>query len=454
MDDVFKALADPSRRLLLDRLHKRDGQNLSELCDCLAMARQSVSKHLAVLEAASLVVTTWRGREKVHHLNAAPIEAVAHRWISKYAQERVNALADLKIALESNVSDTQFVYTTYVRTTPERLWQALTDPVFTRRYWGVQLLSEWRKGAPVTWEENGVVIADPEQVVLESDPPRRLAYTWHTFTPQWATGVGIDDETLARLAAEPRSKVTFERRARRRPGPAHRRAQRLPARQHRARNGRARGGLACFRTSRACSRRMRCESVHAQVLFGPFGGRVSLNAAHQGPLPQPAADAPRAAIEDKLDPHRIGDEVFLAVPERLRALLARLIGARSDEVVFGQRAPAMGLTSSPTDSHFSQAMRSSIAENEFPPLCPLAAAATPRRPIPHAARARRCAIAPTTWPACCRIEHGWSCVSWVFSFSGATADVPALVEVCRTAGSAVFVLNGSQAVARPTDVRA
>ena len=92
----------------------------------------------------------------------------------------------------------------------ERLWQALTDPAFTRRYWGVQLLSEWRKGSPVTWEENGVVIADPEQVVLESDPPRRLAYTWHTFTPQWAAGAGIDDETLARLAGEPRSKVTFD----------------------------------------------------------------------------------------------------------------------------------------------------------------------------------------------------------------------------------------------------
>jgi len=210
MDDVFKALADPSRRQLLDRLRERDGQNLGELCDCLAMARQSVSKHLAVLEAASLVVITWRGREKVHHLNAAPIRAIAHRWISKYAQERVNALADLKTALESNVSNTQFVYTTYVRTTPERLWQALTDPAFTRRYWGVQLLSEWRKGSPVTWEENGVVIADPEQVVLESDPPRRLAYTWHTFTPQWAAGAGIDDETLARLAGEPRSKVTFD----------------------------------------------------------------------------------------------------------------------------------------------------------------------------------------------------------------------------------------------------
>ena len=103
-----------------------------------------------------------------------------------------------------------FVYTTYINTTPEQLWQALTDPAFTRRYWDTTLESTWEVGATITWNNHGVVIADPDQVVLEYDPYRRLAYTWHTFTPQWAAGAGIDDETLARLAGEPRSKVTFD----------------------------------------------------------------------------------------------------------------------------------------------------------------------------------------------------------------------------------------------------
>jgi DNA-binding transcriptional ArsR family regulator len=101
MDEVFKALADASRRRLLDSLNARNGQSLRELCAGLDMARQSVSKHLAVLEAANLVTTVWRGREKLHHLNAEPINAIADRWINRYDRDRVRALADLKTALES-----------------------------------------------------------------------------------------------------------------------------------------------------------------------------------------------------------------------------------------------------------------------------------------------------------------------------------------------------------------
>jgi len=100
MDKVFKALADPSRRLLLDRLRARNGQTLGELGEHLAMSRQAVTKHLAVLEAANLVVTVWRGREKLHYLNPAPIHEIARRWISEYEKTRVTALADLKRALE------------------------------------------------------------------------------------------------------------------------------------------------------------------------------------------------------------------------------------------------------------------------------------------------------------------------------------------------------------------
>src|SRR6202020_2886069 len=152
MDDVFKALADPTRRLLLDSLNSRNGQTLRELCAGLDIARQSVSKHLAVLEAANLITTVRRGREKHHYLNAAPINEIAERWITHYDHDRVRALADLKKALEDNpVENAPFVYTTYIRTTPERLWQALTEPAFTQRYWGdVAMHSDWAKGSTYT----------------------------------------------------------------------------------------------------------------------------------------------------------------------------------------------------------------------------------------------------------------------------------------------------------------
>ncbi|HEX4817358.1 MAG TPA: metalloregulator ArsR/SmtB family transcription factor [Nonomuraea sp.] len=210
-DEVFKALADPSRRRLLDSLNARNGQTLRDLCAGLDMARQSVSKHLAVLETANLVTTMWRGREKLHYLNAEPINAIADRWISQYDRRRATALADLKTALEgSRVAEHDFVYTTYIKTTPELLWQALTEPAFTRRFWGVALESDWKPGSAVTWKIGDVTIEDPEQVVLESEPPRRLAYTWHSFTPRFADAYGMPAEDVARWAAEPRSKVTFD----------------------------------------------------------------------------------------------------------------------------------------------------------------------------------------------------------------------------------------------------
>lgn len=211
MDEVFKALADPSRRRLLDSLNARNGQTLRELCAGLEMARQSVSKHLAVLEAAGVVTTAWRGREKLHYLDAAPINAIADRWISRYHRERAGALADLKTALESEpMSDTEFVYTTYIKTTPERLWQALTEPAFTKRYWGATFETDWKAGSAMAWNENGERTVDPGQIVLEADPYRRLAYTWHTFSPAWAKANKVAEDVLAKLLAEPRSKATFD----------------------------------------------------------------------------------------------------------------------------------------------------------------------------------------------------------------------------------------------------
>ena len=209
MTDVFKALSDPSRRTLLDRLNERNGQSLTELCAELSMTRQSVTKHLAVLEAASLVASVRRGREKLHYLNPAPINEIAERWISQYHRERVRALSDLKRALEDTpMSRPEFVYVTYINTTPEELWRALTEPAFQWRYWGLAQETDWQVGSTMTWRKDGVDNADPDQVVLESDPFRRLAYTWHSFTPEWNST--LSGETLAKAAGEARSQVSFD----------------------------------------------------------------------------------------------------------------------------------------------------------------------------------------------------------------------------------------------------
>src|SRR5271154_1974007 len=168
LDEVFKALADPSRRLLLDSLNARNGQTLRELGSRLDMARQSVSKHLAVLEAANLVTTVRRGREKHHYLNAAPINEIAERWITRYDQGRVHALADLKTALEATPMDKPaFVYTTFIKTTPEQLWQGLTDPSFTMRYWNIAFESDWTTGSAMTWKQHGVTTVDDGQRVVQ-----------------------------------------------------------------------------------------------------------------------------------------------------------------------------------------------------------------------------------------------------------------------------------------------
>jgi DNA-binding transcriptional ArsR family regulator/uncharacterized protein YndB with AHSA1/START domain len=210
-DDVFRALADPSRRQLLDSLRGEDGQTLRDLCSGLAMARQSVSKHLSVLEAAGLVTTLRSGREKLHYLNAAPISELAERWIAPYHRDRVEALADLKSALEeTTMSKPDFVYTSYIRTTAERLFAALTEPAFTERYWNLTFDTDWRPGSRMVWHNQGVTIDDPDQVVLECDPPRRLAYTWHTFVPELGERLGMEPERVRAMGAEPRSRVAFE----------------------------------------------------------------------------------------------------------------------------------------------------------------------------------------------------------------------------------------------------
>lgn len=189
MDDVFRALADPSRRRLLDSLAEHDGQSLGELCGVLSMARQSVSKHLAVLEAANLVTTMRDGRRTLHHLSAHPTAAVEH-WIARYSSPDVDASFGL---IPRNVEE--FVYPTYIRTTPERLWHAITNPAYSEQCMGHAIESDWLKGSTYVWLEDGHRIEDPEQVVLESDPYQRLAFTFRT---------------LDATAEEPRSHVVFD----------------------------------------------------------------------------------------------------------------------------------------------------------------------------------------------------------------------------------------------------
>ncbi|HEX4057746.1 MAG TPA: SRPBCC domain-containing protein [Galbitalea sp.] len=208
MDDVFKALSDPSRRELLDSLNAQNGQTLRELSAGLDMARQSVSKHLGILEAANLVTTLWRGREKLHYLNADPINAISERWINQYDRQRIGAIADLKKALETTtMSDTEFVYTTYIEAPPELVWRGLTDPTFTRRYWGMEFTSDWKVGSTISVLHNrtGVVVADAEMVVRESDPYTRLSFGWEAHPAEQ-----YGEEHAAKAGTEPRSTVTYE----------------------------------------------------------------------------------------------------------------------------------------------------------------------------------------------------------------------------------------------------
>ena len=196
LDDVFKALADPSRRLLLDSLNERNGQTLRELCSRLDMARQSVSKHLAVLEAANLVTTVRRGREKHHYLNAAPINEIAERWITRYEQDRVHALADLKRALEDTPVEPEkpsFVYTTYIRTTPEKLWQALTEPAFTERYWSITFDTDWKPGSTDDLEHARSGDRRPRagRARVRAVPPAVL-HVADVHSPEWARGAQPD----------------------------------------------------------------------------------------------------------------------------------------------------------------------------------------------------------------------------------------------------------------------
>lgn len=180
MDKVFKALSDETRRYLLDRLHEHNGQTLGELCERVEMTRQSASQHLGVLEAANLVSTVRRGREKLHYLNPVPLNEVQERWIDKFERPRLRALSTLKRRAEEDMTDRPtFVYVTYIESTPEKVWHALTDADLTAEYWGHSNVSDWQAGS--TWEHrrtDGSGVADVVGTVVESVAPTRLVSTW------------------------------------------------------------------------------------------------------------------------------------------------------------------------------------------------------------------------------------------------------------------------------------
>ena len=186
MDKVFRALADPSRRQLLDRLHASSGQTLGELCEHLDMTRQAVTKHLKLLESANLVVTVWRGREKLHYLNPVPIVEIADRWIHKYERGQLRDWPSSRKTWRTRpMANSRFVHVTYIRTTPERLWQALTEPEFTRKYWCETWQEcEWKVGASWRVMAPDGRVADSGEV-LECEPHRRLVLSWRNeFRPE------------------------------------------------------------------------------------------------------------------------------------------------------------------------------------------------------------------------------------------------------------------------------
>jgi len=216
MDKVFKALADPTRRGLLDELYREDGQTLSALEGRVEMTRFGVMKHLAVLEEAGLVVTKRRGREKLHYLNTVPIRLAHDRWVSKYAEPWAASLSRLKTDLEvetmqsvktvswadgtAPVAGGTAVFEVFIKTTPERLWHAITDPEERKKYnFGVGVESDWTPGSEYSSSVPGVVdIASGRN--LEVDPPRLLV---QSFDALWSDEVKAQGTTRVTWEIEP-----------------------------------------------------------------------------------------------------------------------------------------------------------------------------------------------------------------------------------------------------------
>ena len=198
MDMVFRALADPTRRELLDELFRQDGQTLGALAERFAMSRFGVMKHLKLLEEAGLVVTRRQGREKLHFLNPVPIRLVHDRWVSKYAEPWAGALSDLKSRLERPMEK---VFEIYIKTTPERLWQAITDPEIRSKYnFGARHTSDWTPGSryEMSAPKGDGLLGEGEN--LEVDPPRRLVQSMRAL---WGDDVKSEGTSRVTWEIEP-----------------------------------------------------------------------------------------------------------------------------------------------------------------------------------------------------------------------------------------------------------
>ncbi|MGI8609819.1 MAG: ArsR/SmtB family transcription factor [Candidatus Dormibacteria bacterium] len=188
MDEVFKALADPTRRSLLDELFREDGQALGTLQARLPMTRFGVMKHLRQLEAAGLVVTRRRGREKLHFLNPVPIRLVHDRWVSKYAEPWAAKLSGLKTELEAPMEK---IYEIYIKTTPERLWEAITNSEIRSKYnFGNAINTDWTEGSSYEQRNGDFVVGTG--VNVEIDRPRKLV---QTMVAQWGDDVKAEGTT-------------------------------------------------------------------------------------------------------------------------------------------------------------------------------------------------------------------------------------------------------------------
>lgn len=190
MDAIFKALNDPTRREILDRLRVDDGQTLQQLEAGMEMTRFGVMKHLKVLEEAQLLVTRRKGRFKFHYLNALPLQEVIDRWIEPLlAKPAARAVIDLKSRLEGNIMTDKpdFVLQTIIRTDPARLWDALINGEMTRQYYfDTRVEGRAERGETLTWRgDDGTAVLSGE--VIEADPPRRLNLT---FVPHFL-GPGV-----------------------------------------------------------------------------------------------------------------------------------------------------------------------------------------------------------------------------------------------------------------------
>jgi uncharacterized protein YndB with AHSA1/START domain len=211
MENIFRALADPTRRIILDALFERDGQTLGDLEQRIDMSRFGVMKHLKILEDAGLITTQRSGRAKLHYLNAVPIRLLHDRWVSKYTEPWASMLSEMKHELEER--SMKKVFEIYIKATPERIWEAITDAEQRAKYnFGASIKSDWEIGSEfeMTARNGSVKLGDGK--ILEIDPPRRLVQSMRAIWSEEAAAEGTSRVTweIEQIADSCRLTVTHD----------------------------------------------------------------------------------------------------------------------------------------------------------------------------------------------------------------------------------------------------